>query len=239
MSRYFELFNGSLGKSVFWFRGHGDWHWKLAPSALRYDTPDLRNRALGLLAPFKRFMEARLPNPPAHDEELKWVQLAQHYGLPTRLLDWTQNAAIALYFACLRPNVDGLVFAINPEDLNREVDPKKPRVFDAHLDAALIRKYLRLTGQLRPTNGRRTIAIHPTWNSERIMLQQGVFTLHGARQFALDSNQAPSLVCLPIRKEHKEQLLNELERIGVTEMSIFPEAEHICGQLKRQERLPY
>jgi hypothetical protein len=57
------------------------------------------------------------------------------------------------------------------------------------------------------------------------MLQKGVFTLHGSR-FDLDKDQAPSLVALPIVREAKGQLLVELERIGVDEMTIFPELEH-------------
>jgi len=237
LSGFFAVFASVLSKKdPFWFRGHGNPEWTLTPSALRFRSEAQRNKALQLLSEFRRYVEIRLPKPPSADDELQWVQLARHYGLPTRLLDWTQNAAVALYFACLEPGKDGAVFVINPIDLNSRVDRHRPRVFDAQHDAGLIGKYLRLTGRLR-SRGRWTIAVNPVWNSERIILQQGVFTLHGNRDFTLKSGQASSLVALPVLSEHKEALMGELERVGVSEMSIFPEPEHVCSYLTRREGL--
>jgi hypothetical protein len=65
------------------------------------------------------------------------------------------------------------------------------------------------------------------------MLQRGTFTLHGSRRFALDESQAPGLMYVPILKDDKPQLLSDLERIGIGEMSLFPETEHVCNHLKR------
>lgn len=235
---YFDILHSTIkGKSAFWFRGNADLTDRLTPSALRFTSEGKRNDALNLLSDFKRFGELKLRKVPTDKEEFKWVQLAQHYGLPTRLLDWTKNAAIALYFACERePEKDGAVFIINPVDLNREAFPKDARIFDPHQDAKLIRKYLMLNGSRDP-KGLKTIAINPPWNSERIMLQQGVFTLHGSRAFTLTDKQAPSLVYLKILKEYKQLLLEELERVGINEMSIFPEAEHMCRYLKWRDKL--
>ncbi len=226
---------------IFWFRGHANLAWTLTPSALRYAGAEARTKALNLLRDFKRYAQTKLPHPPGrHDEELEWVQLARHFGLPTRLLDWTRNAAIALYFACLRAteenDADGAVFILNPEDLNREADPKNARILDAHSDADRIARYLRLSG-VRNRRGLRTIAINPVWNSERIVLQQGAFTLHGSREFTLTREQAPSLVCLRVPCAHKQRLLSELERAGINEMSIFPEPEYMCRYLVWREKL--
>ncbi len=237
ISDYFAVFNSLLrAGDTFWFRGHADYTWSLTPSALRYSDEAQRNEALGLVTEFKRLGDIKLGKAPDPEDELKWLQLAQHYGLPTRLLDWTQNPAIALYFACLDPEAEGLVFILNPVDLNRAADPKRPRVFDSLLDRDKLAPYFRLSGKRNP-RGRRTIAINPTWNSERIMLQQGTFTLHGAREFALTREQAESLAYLPIPGTVKNTLRSELERISVDEMSIFPELEHLCRQLKRRAGL--
>lgn len=238
LSDFFAVFHSLLepGK-VFWFRGHSKKEYLLSPSALRYSDVDGRNKALGLVVEMKRFLEMKLARPPAADDDLGWMQVAQHYGLPTRLLDWTQNAAVALFFACCsNPDADGLVAVLNPIELNQKVDARMPRVFNHHKDAAVISPYLRLDGKLS-RRGKHSIAINPTWNTERIAMQQGAFTLHGARTFALDRKQASSLLYVPILKEHKHSLLSELERVGIGEMFIFPEPEHVCAHLLRAAKL--
>ncbi|MHC4400862.1 MAG: FRG domain-containing protein [Planctomycetota bacterium] len=237
LSDYFAVFSTMLTeRGIFWFRGHSHLRYRFTPSALRYSTESERNKALGLLAEFRRLGEIKLDKPPSPEDDLKWLQLAQHYGLPTRLLDWTENAAAALYFACRRLDCHGLIGILNPIDLNRSVDSKRPRIFDAHLDAKVIAPYLKLTGRIN-RRGSRTIAIFPILNSERILLQKGVFTLHGSRAFALERTQVPSLVYVPVLQEVKRRLVEELDRVGINEMSLFPELEHVCTHLKKRARL--
>jgi hypothetical protein len=237
LSDFFSVFHSLLdpGK-VFWFRGHSRITYKLCPSALRYPSLESRNKALALVTEMKRFLEMRLPRPPTADDELGWMQVAQHYGLPTRLLDWTQNAAVALFFACwTNQQDDGLVAVINPIELNQSVGVRLPQIFTFQRDAELIKSYLRMDGA-ESKRGKKTIAINPNWNTERIAMQQGVFTLHGNR-FEIDRSQASSLILVPILREHKLALLYELERVGIGEMFIFPEPEHVCSHLLRSAKI--
>ena len=61
LSDFFAVFHSLLEpKKVFWFRGHSRVSYSLAPSALRYDSLDARERALGLVSDMRRFLEMRL-----------------------------------------------------------------------------------------------------------------------------------------------------------------------------------
>jgi hypothetical protein len=239
LADYFEVTSSVITKKEeFWFRGQRDSSWTLTPSALRITDRKKRQAALDLMRDFRRIAEIKLDRPPSIEENLKWLQLAQHYGLPTRLLDWTESAMFALYFACLQhrngePEADGIVFLFNHLHLTDLRDSTKKTSMDAHLDESLISGYLKATASRRK-NGLQTIAIKPVWNSQRLMMQRGVFTLHGTRRFDLDDSQARSLVGIPILHEHKSQLRDELSRIGIDQMALFPELEHACEALKRK-----
>jgi hypothetical protein len=143
---------------------------------------------------------------------------------------------VALYFACQNLLVDGGVFVMNPVDLNRASFPKLPRILDQHQDSKILEQYLRLTGSTTAKKRLKTVAVNPVWNSERLMAQKGVFTLHGTTP-NLDFDQAPSLVFIPVLREFKLQLQRDLERIGIDEMSMFPELEHTCRFLKNRAGL--
>ena len=164
---------------------------------------------------------------------MAWVGIAQHYGLPTRFLDWTQSSAIALYFCVSsKENVDGAVYLINPLDINLKAK-NEGRILSSECDHKIIEKYLDLDAKHSPKGQMPTIAINPIHNSERVMLQRGAFTVHGNKKFHLDQSQASSLVEINIAASNKERLRKGLVRIGIDRMSIFPEVEHISKHLKK------
>lgn len=237
LSDYLAVMRGldSVG-SQFWYRGHGSIDWTLTPRALRFHQQAARERAIALLQDFKRYAPRRV-NDPTPSNDLEWTQVAQHYGLPTRLLDWTRNPSIALYFACLRPAQDGVVYILDPLSLNDTSLEDFRRIPDSADDLGLIKPYLRLDGKRNP-RGVRTIGIDASWTTERMQKQDGAFTLHGSHTFRLTASQAPVLMGLPILRRFKQALSEELEQTKVTRSELFPELEHLCAHLMMRARLP-
>jgi FRG domain len=230
LADYVAAVGGVISSSdTFWFRGHEECQWGLTPAALRPKTIMARETALSLISDFKRIAEAKLPRLPDRDDDFKWAQIARHYGLPTRLLDWTESATTALYFACLKPTVDGIVFIINPTELNSVGALSESRILDPQTDRDLILKFLN-SGPREKKRRSYPVAVNPVWGSERIIVQRGTFTLHGPT-FSLDKAKVPSLVAIPILREWKTPLRRELRRLGVDEMTLFPELEHACRHL--------
>ena len=196
LSDFFAVIDGVVtSQANFWFRGHAHIDWSLMPSALRYKELARRNQALELLDGFKQVAELKIPRRP--DDELGWHQLAQHNGLPTRLLDWTENPLAALYFACWsHPADDGLVFMINPVALNGITGVGSGLVLDPARDRRTIKIYLNLTGRLS-TRGSGSIAVNPVWNSSGYFFSVGSspFTVRVARVSATEHRRWPQYAC--------------------------------------------
>ena len=220
VAKFCEVCNSMLAmEKRYWFRGQADINWMLTPSALRYKDLEKREKALNLIREFKRYSATKLGTQAPHsDETLKWIQLAQHYGLPTRWLDWTEINTVAVYFSCCdQPNQDGAVFVLNPIDINREYDPKCARILDPNDDKGIVNSYLDLGGSRNP-KGCKTIANSPVWHSERIQKQQGMFTIQGSQSFSLTNlnesqdRLSPSLRCLRTHELNTQSTCRYLDR---------------------------
>lgn len=163
----------------------------------------------------------------------KWDRLAvaQHHGLPTRLLDWTFGALLALWVAVKdgpQPEHEhGVVWVLRtvPEDFINFGDEVLPHKGTANA--------------LTPFNLPHTRIFRPRLIAERIAAQRGIFTVHKARKTSkspflpLERNSAFTgrLVKIPIPNKRFEGLRKQLDLCGINEATVFPDLDGLCGHL--------
>lgn len=117
-------------KSEYLFRGQANKDWKIESSLFRKGYDDKKEALL--------YSEIRHINHNQFNSE-DFIQLScdmQHYGIPTRLADWTGNLFNAIYFACVSGeenlSKDGIVFAINCSEI-MDVDSEVYKDINAFL----------------------------------------------------------------------------------------------------------
>lgn len=102
-----------------WFRGQPNYEHKLIPSIFRQGVK------YGVIFDERKMLEEfqrRYPDQSSnHKTVYEWLTLMQHYGLPTRLLDWSSNLLVALYFCCISgEDSDGAVYVFDPTYMERD-----------------------------------------------------------------------------------------------------------------------
>ncbi|ABN60783.1 FRG domain-containing protein [Shewanella baltica] len=110
-----------IGNQGAWFRGHSDSSFELLPSVFRRtgkngDGPYYNENEL-----LREFLRRHPAAKDKHSNTLELLTYAQHYGLPTRLLDWSENVLVATYFACQDDETDGELFILNPLPFEQEL----------------------------------------------------------------------------------------------------------------------
>ncbi|HYE56660.1 MAG TPA: FRG domain-containing protein [Chitinophagaceae bacterium] len=194
-------------KSTWWkFRGHSSAEWKLIPKAGR--------------EPFKDFPDGELFNTwklravaylePYTYSDWDLLAIAQHNGLPTRLLDWSSNPLIAAFFAVIdNYDEDGAIYA---HYTKFTIDENKQQPFD---------------GSIKKNTRYRPRAV-----SRRIINQFGYFTYHVDPGRAMNSNNTyGEIEKIIIPAKIKEQTVFALNQFGVNFLTIYPDLEGLSKQL--------
>lgn len=234
-----------------WFRGQEKRVWNLLPELYRPEVCALGYREDDLFERFKARCAPYLRVAPRDDWE--WYYLARHHNLPSRLLDWTENLLVALYFAVSataahlgRRRIESLVREGKREPI---LDDDAPAVWV--LDAGTVNNAATGEDEVFVPGGPFTamylpgaaggdalmpIALLPSRSNERLIAQQGVFTLHGSLADPLDVLAARDprirLARITLDRANIAWLWEDLQLSGFGPDAVFPSPDSVCEQLR-------
>lgn len=212
------------GSNTVLFRGQAN-DWPLLPKLARLNVKDGNVLATerSMLESFKSRSLPFLDSKPESDWE--WLSIAQHYGMPTRLLDWTTNPLAALWFAVEQPGLEGengVVWAFPPKSEDFVSDPTNTN----------------------PVEIKGTRVFQPKHVTRRIVAQHGWFTAHPFMKDRL------RFVPMNINRRYKDRLTKliipptsfaplrlGLDRCGINASTLFSDLAGVCKDLERQYSL--
>ena len=229
------------GEPRIWYRGLPSKGMQLQPTLHRNGIQVADERYL--MNRFKQnayeFLEERPQG------EWEWMLLARHHGLPSRLLDWTENPSVGLFFSSEEPPYDkwdpsGALWCLLPnklnevaqigEDLPMFLDETSLSSPDEFLDTYRTQRIATLDSEVELSPAA-AIGIR---TSKRIQAQQGVFTIHHASKKPLEEWGDGSHVWrLIIPQESKRAIRDELRRLGITDLTLFPDLDNVAKEARR------
>lgn len=242
-----------------WFRGESGNEDQLLPKIAKYGhTRDEENY---LLQSFRRRAGGFVNTPPRKGHTDLWLFLAQHYGMPTHLLDWSEGALLGLFFAISDENkTNRRVYMLNPHKLNTLATDMQLDELNYPLTWTLqspAYHNIRLAWEMRnPTCGLDLpIAIAATYQDHRMIAQRSCFTIHGKQLESIHvlinrkrqvsdvhtfQNLEDILCKYEIEDGASKRLLEELAMLGVTGSTIFPDLDHLARDIASElpRRIP-
>jgi hypothetical protein len=192
------------------FRGHSDPTWRLIPTFDRMFKGQSRSKRLeiadDLLIHFKRALEGFTVPPEARASDSMLLALGQHYGLPTRMLDWTESPYIAAFFAYNRTALWG---ARDQQVVIWVLDSENP-IWSTHYGVEIIDV--------------------PSFGNQRIRNQSGKFTLSKTPFPALEDyvhahGDRGALTRYSLPASESTRALADLDAMGIHHATVYPEIE--------------
>lgn len=235
----------SLGRfrSSFAFRGMSDGQEDLSTSLMRLEGSYEKLEG-HLLRNFRKYAQS---GPHGQDSVWNWLALAQHHGLPTRLLDWTYSPYVALHFATERLDHydrDAVVWVVDyvrtnqllPDRLKAILAEEGPDVFTADM---LSRAALSLFDFDALSSTPFVVFLEPPSLDDRIVNQFSLFSLLSNSRVSFDiwlADHADVARRIIVPAEMKWEVRDKLDQANITERVLYPGLDGLSRWLKRYYR---
>ena len=225
---------GRAFKGAPWWRGHGQADWPLLPKVRR--PPKGRpNREQNLVLHFQAQAGTRYVKCPDRSDYVAWLFLMQHYGLATRLLDWTWSILTALFFAVTEKQYDtkpGALWALYGAGLNgaQGLVPMLPVPEDGD-----VLPLFEAAFEDRADTGK-VLAIATHEVDLRMLIQRSAFTVHDSDTplETLLSDHGAFLRKYDIAPTAKQRLRIQLEHLAIDTAMLFPDLDHLAEDLNHR-----
>lgn len=224
LSEYME-FVENLDSGFTLSRGQ-DKDYPLLPSAMRKDESGRRIYSKGTikyyLEEFKINSYSYMPRPWDITNEMEWMIYAQHYGIPTNLLDFTSSHIVSLLFAVekafdISSEEEGVVHFLNPFELNKK-GANRSEIITVSDGMSL--KY------------DNPVAIQGRKLNVRINAQNGLFVYFDDSDEPLDQIKDKTILRkIYITHEDKKRILSSLYSMGIGFSHIYPELSYVAKDI--------
>lgn len=199
------------------FRGQASEKWDLTPSIFRKNQ-DTQKESL-LYRDIKQWNNENFSS----DSYIRDLCNMQHYGIPTRLIDWTSNPLHALYFATSDKTVEGddaNIFAIKVDDIY-DIDSEEYQMIDKYFANRYIKNSDIEMNFIRKLNSRdrKYYFIKTKYYNQRIKTQQGYFSIYidiaNEEVNAIKNKISQDITNLMIKELNKEKIFtNDIDNIS-------------------------
>jgi len=228
------------------YRGQEKSRWDLKPGIGRY-LQTYKNSGLSekrilveewnLVRDFRRQAGAYLERMPKDGWEV-WV-LAQHHGIPTRLLDWTHSPLAALYFAVEKPSKDNedddsaVWLLYLPKAVLPATEERRPKAIAEAYGVSSSDPILP-----HPMDVKEVSAYMPGYEVPRVRAQLGIFTVHPHPTEPLQGSNLPDrarLYKVVVKNYAREQIKRTLANYGIFRQTLFPDLAGLADSLRWQK----
>lgn len=227
-------------RSPFVYRGLSDAAYPLVTSLVRLGG-DYRSMENHLLRNFRKYAHRNIVE---RDTHWHWLSLAQHHGLPTRLLDWTISPLVAAHFATANTEAydrDGVIWMVNarkahamlPDKLKAELDREGADYLTVEMLSRAVSNLSELDRMAPPCF---VAFFEPPSIDDRITNQFALFSVMPDVTARLDEwlQEQPGLwQRLVIPAELKWEVRDKLDQANITERVLFPGLDGLSRWQKR------